>query len=113
MKNRIEEVAKIMYDQMTSMGVQPTVNDIARALDADGHLLPDLPEPLTDASGDPYWQIGPYTRVWTATNPHGPNHIYVGDPYDVECIAMFTNLDQAEQAALAILRAVHHERNQK
>lgn len=42
---RINDVAKIMYDQMTQMGQQPTANDIARALDAAGHLLPDLPEP--------------------------------------------------------------------
>ncbi|OLT54855.1 hypothetical protein BJF89_01080 [Corynebacterium sp. CNJ-954] len=109
MKTRIEGAAQTI--NLTDANASPM--DMSRALDAGGHLMPDLPEPLTDASGDPYWQVGPYTRVWTATNPHGPNHIYVGDPYDVECIAMFINLDRAEQAALAILRAVQIERNQE
>lgn len=52
---RINDVAKIMYDQMTQMGQQPTANDIARALDAAGHLLPDLPEPEIDSDGWATW----------------------------------------------------------
>jgi hypothetical protein len=51
MKTRIEEAAQTI--NLTDANASPM--DIARALHADGHLMPDLPGPDM-AHDDPEWQ---------------------------------------------------------
>lgn len=63
MKNRIDEAAKTLTNWADSEGGLESVarnydGDLAgavEALDADGHLMPDLPEPTGYAGSEPYW----------------------------------------------------------
>ncbi|MGP9760932.1 hypothetical protein [Corynebacterium sp. AOP12-C2-36] len=97
---RINDVAKIMYDQMTQMGQQPTVNDIARALDAAGHLLPDLPEP-TFVTGS--------TVVWK----NDGDEVFLENG-EISIASAIRSPERTQRLALAMLAAADYaERNQE
>lgn len=98
---RINDVAKIMYDQMTQIGQQPTTNDIARALDDAGHLMPDLLEP--EKIGESlYWGT---IAEW---------HPDCGLGWCEDGLVSRTTPDQLREEAYALLAAADYaERNQK
>lgn len=118
---RIDEVAAIMYDQMTSMGVQPTVNDIARALDADGHLMPDQPEPYMskfDSSAtftrDEDSEDGAYIDVNVATGTYRHGRITIdldpsrGSENGFTLVRAYASPQWCREAAALLLAAANY-----
>lgn len=105
---RINDVAKIMYDQMTQMGQQPTANDIARALDAAGHLAPDLPEPDNAIPG---WEVGDLSITPGAAN--GSVSLDWEKPYDPVYGAVCRTLNLTPDQVQAILAAHYHREDQE
>lgn len=99
--NRIEEAEDVVYRTLSGKyGDFGHQEEVVRALDADGHLLPDLPEP---EENDHYG-----SDVWSVRTPH--EHVGVRQNMGriQSSIVGTYGPEEAREAAYALLAAADH-----
>ena len=116
MKNRIDEVIQCLNHALVALATTKAVTidayeglerDLARALDAAGHLMPDLPEPDERTQDDPTW--------WPK---RGLNYGHVRRGANTVTIArgdgsIRLTPHEANELGLFLLAAAHHERTKE